>query len=174
MGVEGRSQRGERFGIGSGISTFRRQFKRKTVGSWCGAVGWRACACLRITCRQQVLVDRGRTPHPPPPPTFVKYFVLFFVLFRSVPGEPDAGLTHFLSTPRLHTRPHIFPAPSAPPQRNRSGQKNKKTKQSNKPSSVSESVSWRATSSSVHSHTKHDTCSVCGKREKKNKKTFPQ
>lgn len=89
-------------------------------------VSWRlecVCACVRITCRQQVLVDRGRTPHLPPPPTFVKYFVLFFVLFKSVPGEPDAGLTHFLSKPRLHTRPHIFPATSAPPQWSKKKQK---------------------------------------------------
>lgn len=57
----------ESFGIGLGISTFRRQFKRKTVGSRCELqAGVCVCVCLRITCRQQVLVDRGRTPHPPP------------------------------------------------------------------------------------------------------------
>lgn len=88
-----------------------------------------ACVCMFEDHLQAAGVG-GQRQDTSSPPTFVKYFVLFFVLFRSVPGEPDAGLTHFLSTPRLHARPHIFPAPSAPPQRNRSGQKNKKKKNS--------------------------------------------
>lgn len=69
------------------------------------------------------------------------------VRFESVPGEPDAGLTHFLSTPHLSTRPRVFPLHLSHFLR-----RNRVRKKSNKPPLVGESVSWRAASSgSAHS-----------------------
>lgn len=47
----------------------------------------------------------------------------------------------------------------------------------NGPCLVSESVNWRATSSGMYSHVKHNTCTVCVGRQKKTKKKttrFPQ
>lgn len=66
----------------------------------------------------------------------------------------------------VHTTPQYetshLSAPSVP-QAAGSAAAEPRPKKSNKPSLVSESVSWGATSSSVHSPVKHNTCTVCGR-----------
>lgn len=99
--------------------------------------GWHVVsACFRITCRQQVLLDRGTSfPH------FCQVFCLFPCLLLMCSWR--AGC-RFDPLP-VHTTPQYetshLSAPSVP-QAAGSAAAEPRPKKSNKPSLVSESVSW--------------------------------
>lgn len=183
MRVEGRPQsmiRDRGRGFGQRVletSTFGRRFKSDPAhsGVFVGGLGSPA----GVSGQRQ---DGQR----PLSPLSSKYFYsswCFESVLPGVPAGPDAGSTHFLSasaTPQHESctstcstsagSAAVEPRPGV-----RVGG------WANGSSLVSESVSWRATSSGMYSHVKHNTCTVCVGRQKKpqqnkkkNKNRFPQ